>query len=186
MSKAIRDYMAQTITAFQLDDALFRIADATQDGTVKVVAKQMWFHYDDCKDHNIVASKQIWDYFNRLLLLLKSEAEAEFVWTHTSWRAEWTSFFHRDEPSAAEIAIVPFPSISSLLSLRRRVEAFPRRRYPGGIAMRKIRNVYLEKLMLIPWTVLAFILSPVFLLFRVLRRGHLELRITMPQSSTGQ
>ena len=118
MSKAIRAYMAETITAFQLDEALFTIADATQDGTVKAVAKQMWFHYDDCKDHKIVSSKQTWDYFNRLLLLLESEAEAEFVRTRTSWRAEWHSFFHTKDPSAAEIAIVPFPSISNLLWLR--------------------------------------------------------------------
>ena len=181
MGKAIRDYMEERIGAFELHDSLDCIAHETEDGTVKVIGRQIWFHYDDCKDHKIVASKQTWDYFNRLLLLLESEAEAEFVRTRTSWRAEWHSFFHREEPSAAEIAIMPFPSISSLLWLRRRVKVFPRSRYPRGIAKRRIRNFLVEKLMCIPWIVVMFVLSPVVLLFRILRRSHLELRITMPQ-----
>ena len=70
MSKAIRDYMEQRITSFELADSLDCMAHSTGDKTVKLVKKLMWFHYDDLKDHTIVASKQEWDYFNRLLLLL--------------------------------------------------------------------------------------------------------------------
>jgi hypothetical protein len=186
MSKAIRGYMAETITAFQLDRSLFMIADATQDGTVKVVGKQMWFHCDNCKYHKIVASKQTWNYFNRLLLLLESDAEAEFVRTRTSWRAAWHIFFQAEEPSFTELASLPFPSISSLLWLRRKVKVFSRCQYPSGIAKRRIRSVFLEKLLYIPWIVPMLILSPVVLLYRILRCIHLEPRITMPQGSKGQ
>jgi hypothetical protein len=90
MSEAIRDYMAEKITAFQLDDSLFAIAGETQDGTVKIVAESMWFHYDDCKNHKIVATKQEWDYFNRLLLRLDSEAEVDLIKTRGPWRSEQT------------------------------------------------------------------------------------------------
>ena len=133
MCKAIRDYMAEGISAFELDDSLDCIAHDSRDSTVKFVTKLMWFHYDDCKDHKIVASKQEWDYFNRLLLLLESEAEADFVRVRTSWRAEWLDFFHSEKPSAAELAVTPFPSISSLLSLRREMKHFVRTRYPRRI-----------------------------------------------------
>jgi hypothetical protein len=37
----------------------------------------MWLHYDDFRDHAIVASKREWDHFNRLLLLLASDAEIQ-------------------------------------------------------------------------------------------------------------
>jgi hypothetical protein len=181
MSNVIREYMAEEVSAFQLDDELDRIAQATLDGTVKFVNKLMWYHYDDCKDHKIVATKWEWDYFNRLLLLLESEAEADFVKVRSSWRAEWLDFFHREKPSAAELAITPFPSISSLLSLRRGVEHFVRIRYPRKIAGRRIRNVVLEKILWIPWTVVSLIISPCVLLIRMLRRSHLEPQIKMPQ-----
>jgi hypothetical protein len=43
----------------------------------------LWFCYDDLEDHRIVASKELWDHLNRLLLLLESDGELETV---RSWR----------------------------------------------------------------------------------------------------
>ena len=171
--------MAERIGALELGDELHIIAHATQDSTVKFVNRVMWFHYDDCKDHKIVASKQEWDYFNRLLLLLESEAEAEFVRIHTSCRAELRSFFQRGKPSAAELAMTPFPSISSLASLRRSVKQFVRSRFPRHIAGRRIRNIFVEKILWIPWTAVWLICSPFVLIIRMLRRSHLEPRVKM-------
>jgi hypothetical protein len=45
----------------------------------------LWYHYDDFKDHMIVASKVEWDYFNRLLLLLESDGEIEVVKSGRYW-----------------------------------------------------------------------------------------------------
>ena len=84
-AKAIGSYMNEEMTAFQFDDALTEASSATPDRTVKTIRRALWFHYDDCKDHKIVASKWEWDYFNRLLLLLESDGEME---TTRSWR-EW-------------------------------------------------------------------------------------------------
>lgn len=83
VSELLRSYMKEELTAFQLDAALSEIVSATQDATVKTIGQALWFHYDDCKDHKVVASKPEWDYFNRFLLILESDGEIET--TETSW-----------------------------------------------------------------------------------------------------
>jgi len=87
MAAAVEDYLSEKTTAFALDDRITEIAARTDDETVKHVAQALWFHYDDCKDHRVVLIKKQWDYFQRLLLLLKSEASIRIqrrrVW---SWR----------------------------------------------------------------------------------------------------
>ena len=181
MSANIRDYMAERITAFELDDALDRLARGSQDRTLNFVRTLMWFHYDDLKNHKVHATKQEWDYFNRFLLLLESEAEADFVRVRSSWRAEWRYFFQRKEPAAADIAVTPFHSISSLLAVRRSVKQFVRTRYPKQIAGRRVRNNFVESIMWIPGSLVMLIISPIFLLIQLLRRSHLEPRVKLPQ-----
>src|ERR1019366_977854 len=75
MSEAVRSYMRDQITAFELDEQLSEIRGETHDETVLAIARELWIYYDDLTDHGIVASKQGWDYFTRLLLLLASDAE---------------------------------------------------------------------------------------------------------------
>src|SRR5690606_29691201 len=74
----------EQIKAFELDDALVRFHDS-DDSAVCFVASAMWFHYDDCTDHWVVASKGEWDYFQRVLLLLESNSTA----THKRYR-QWS------------------------------------------------------------------------------------------------
>jgi len=73
LAALIRRYLAEEIKAFDLDDLLDRFRDS-DDSAVLFVANAMWFHYDDCNDHLVVASKPQWDYFQRLLLLLESNS----------------------------------------------------------------------------------------------------------------
>jgi hypothetical protein len=75
MASALRSYMDEEITAFALDDALFLAVASTEDQTVKQMGTALWFHYDDLTEHKVVASKEAWDYFNRILLLLESDGE---------------------------------------------------------------------------------------------------------------
>ena len=84
-SKAIRAYMNEGITTFQFDEALFEASTGTNDKTVKNARKVLWFFYDDCTDHKIVATKEVWDYFNRLLLLLESDGELETIRSWWKW-----------------------------------------------------------------------------------------------------
>lgn len=88
MADAIRAFMDERSTAFEFDDALTEIADGTSDSTVRAVGRLLWFHYDDCKDHKIVSTKVVWDYFSRLLLLLESDASLET--TKLGWRWNYT------------------------------------------------------------------------------------------------
>ena len=73
--QAIRSYMNEEITSDQFDDALAEISRATSDEGVSAVRQELWYVYDDLTDHPIVAYKHDWDYLNRLLLLLSSNAE---------------------------------------------------------------------------------------------------------------
>jgi hypothetical protein len=70
---AFDDYLDDKITAFEFDEQLQDIE--TNDQTVGRVIHAAWFHYDDCKDHKVCLSKPEWDYFQRLLLVLRSDAE---------------------------------------------------------------------------------------------------------------
>lgn len=77
MIEVIQSYLDDEITASELDDALCEISGATRDRTVSYVCECFWHQYDDCEDHLVVATKAQWDYIQRLLLLLESEAEVK-------------------------------------------------------------------------------------------------------------
>jgi hypothetical protein len=74
----IQDYLEERITAFTFDEHINELTFRTEDETVKHAVRMLWFHYDDCKDHKVVLCKEEWDYFQRLLLLLRSDASVHF------------------------------------------------------------------------------------------------------------
>lgn len=86
MAEAIRSYLDGGLTSFQLDDTLGEIADNTEDKTVHCVETVLWFHYDDVKEHKIVATKEQWDFFQRIILLLKSDSEYTLDKIKLHWR----------------------------------------------------------------------------------------------------
>ena len=73
MILAFEAYLDDQITAFEFDDRLQEIV--SEDPTVHRVVHAAWFHYDDCTDHKVHLSKSEWDYFQRLLLILRSDVE---------------------------------------------------------------------------------------------------------------
>lgn len=73
MVEAIEAYLDDRITAFEFDE---RLDASSMDPLVGEVAHLCWFHYDDCTDHLVVLSKEQWDLFQRLILLLKSDVES--------------------------------------------------------------------------------------------------------------
>ena len=89
---AFEAYLDDQITAFEFDDRLQEIE--SEEPTVNEVIRAAWFHYDDCKDHKVHLSKPEWDYFQRLLLILGSDAElssshsSRWSWDHLiAWLA---------------------------------------------------------------------------------------------------
>lgn len=127
-------YLDDQITAFEFDDRL-QIVDS-EDQTVNEIIHAAWFHYDDCKDHKVHLTKPEWDYFQRLLLILRSDAELSaseekrWSWDHALAWVAFTSFI-----GIAMIAgwgwhllmwAIPFGIISVLISdFRRRREPIP-------------------------------------------------------------
>ena len=207
MAAVIRAYMNEEITAFRLDDALVSIMAATQDQTVHHVGETFWFFYDDCQDHKIVASKQVWDLFHRLLLLLESDSEIDIVRSRrwhplqaaavllvlaflvvavragfgrhlyacalpfgpASMLIAWfNARRRRRETPVAEAALAPFPSLTSLLAVRRRVPGFVKTRYPSALARRRIRSPITSVLMWVHALVTWCMYAPVALLFQML------------------
>ena len=79
---AINCYLDGETTAFKFDEEIFRID--SDDPTVSHIVSQLWFFYDDCKDHKVQLSKEAWDYFQRLVLVLQSDAHVE-----VSKRRQW-------------------------------------------------------------------------------------------------
>lgn len=225
MVKAIRSYMADEITAFQFDDALEAVMARTKDQTVRTVGDNLWLCYDDCKDHKIVATKQLWDFLNRLLLLLESDAELTFI--PPGWKWHWLQAvaaalaiafallsFHvgvdtrslayalpfgppslliawlnrrrrAHATNSLDVALTPFPSISSLLSVRRQVRNFTRNRYPQSICRRQVRDPQFNALMNIPLAVAWCLFSPLVLFFQMLpeRTSNTQIAIAQPPAA---
>ncbi len=77
IANTIRSYMNEEISAFQFADDLDLVGMETDDPTVHEIVRLLWYHYDDLKNHKIVASKVEWDYFHRLLLILESDAKLD-------------------------------------------------------------------------------------------------------------
>jgi hypothetical protein len=217
--------MDEEITAFQFDAALAETCSATDDGTVRAIGRALWFCYDDCKDHRIVASREEWAFFYRLLLLLESGGEMETVRSWRTWHplqvvaallflaflvvgaragpgqhllayalpfgppsmllAWLNSRRHRRALSKGEAALAPFPSVRSLLSARRRVRGFMRRRCPDAVVGRTVRDPIIDKLMWVPWSIAWCMFSPVALFFQMLPDTDSETRIRLPEPLAG-
>jgi len=102
VTSAFEAFLDDRITAFEFDDRLQEIE--SEDRTVNEIIRAAWFHYDDCKDHKVCLSKAEWDYFQRLLLILGSDAE------FTSSPARRWSWDH----GVAWLALVAFVGIASV------------------------------------------------------------------------
>lgn len=71
--REIDHFLNDHISAFELDDRLSNIQ--TEDTTAQHVNQAVWLHYDDITDHPVNLNRAEWNYFQRLILLLRSEAE---------------------------------------------------------------------------------------------------------------
>lgn len=222
MEAAIRSYMDEGLTAFQLDEAISEISEKTDDKTVRHIGRALWFHYDDITDHKIVASQEEWDYFNRLALVLKSDAEIDVAATRRRWSWQngiaaiafvgfllaavyvgwgahlfvvaipfgivsmllgyWAGHARRRLPGN-EIALTPFPSVASLLSVRRGAAGFSKSRYPSHLRSRTIRSPVASKVLLLPAKILWLLVAPVALLFQMVPQAESTTRIRMPEPS---
>ena len=156
----INRYLTDSITSFQFDDELDAISASTHDSTVRLIASDLWNFYDDCKDHSVVLDKKSWDYIQRLLLVLESENE-----------------MHR-LPLRGDTALMPFSSISHLLSVYRAC-AFRKRRFRPELCRRRIRTTPSD-VIIAAWKYLAHVIYvAVALCWRVPLSLWRRLRVVM-------
>lgn len=74
---AIRRCLAGEITAFDLDDEIFRISESSPDPTIEYSAQALRSMYDDLQDDQLELSKEQSEFCQRLILLLQSGAYVE-------------------------------------------------------------------------------------------------------------
>lgn len=86
LADAVRRYLGEEITTSAFDDEIHAIRDASDDPTIRLIVGWLWYHYDDFIDHEVRLSKDEWNYFQRLLLVLASEAHV-VVETRRRWSA---------------------------------------------------------------------------------------------------
>jgi len=82
-----------------------------------------------------------------------------------------------------DYSLEPFPSISSLRTVRRGVDNFVRKRYPPGLAGRRLRGRGTSALMWFPTILMWLAFAPFVLLFQMVPER--DLRITISDSTTG-
>ena len=87
MIEAIEAYMDEKIGAFEFDDQIMEISCGCKDVAVQRSVNVLWFFYDDLVDHKITATKESWNLFHRILLLMKSDADMcvsrQVIWSIT-------------------------------------------------------------------------------------------------------
>jgi len=124
--------------AFEFDERIHGII--TDDRTVDKVDHYLWCHYDDVKNHEVRLSKAEWDYFHRLLLLLKSDGEiSTFRTKHWAWdnALAWVAVvayaclaFRIGWCFELLLATLPFGLISTLINqYRARLTSYDLRRH---------------------------------------------------------
>jgi hypothetical protein len=85
--EAINAYLDEEIMGFKFDETIDAIRDGTDDKTVHHVVFSLWMFSDDFNDHHVNLNREGWDYLQRLLLLLNSDAcivkESSRTWCET-------------------------------------------------------------------------------------------------------
>ena len=199
----IERYLGEEIMAFEFDAAINELSDATEDATVRELVIWLWFHYDDIRDHKVVATKEDWDFFQRVLLLLRSDGQllrtGRRRWTirqpiaacgvmafgvaaltlgfpepsllaciplgGLSAMLDWWRDRGKRSCSRDGLLAYPFSSVSEMLDVRRRVESFAKRRYPGHLRGRTIRHQVAEAALRATYVpILWCLISPLMLL----------------------
>lgn len=70
----LNEYIDGKIKSFEFDEKIGSLYHCG-DKTVSDIAFDLWFEYDDIRDHKIRATKEQWNYYQRLLVLLGSVTE---------------------------------------------------------------------------------------------------------------
>ena len=88
LATCLRAFLEGSVRRDAFHDRIGAIAAETHDETVQQFVVWLWFCFDDLKNHKIVATRTDWNYFQRLLLILSTDAHVRTESTR-SWH--WTN-----------------------------------------------------------------------------------------------
>jgi hypothetical protein len=71
---SINNFLDEKSSNFEFDEENHQNCYTTKDITVDRVVHWLWYFYDDCKEHKASLAKPEWDYIQRLVLVLRSDA----------------------------------------------------------------------------------------------------------------
>lgn len=124
--QAIDRYLHEEINAFDFDDAIFKIRGKTNDATIHEVVDFLYHFYDDFEDHPVVLNRADWNCFQRLRLLLNSNAalisSTQHIWTASQLiaAAALAAFasivYQTGVGSHLWLVVIPFGFVSIILS----------------------------------------------------------------------
>jgi hypothetical protein len=124
--QAIDRFLHEEINAFAFDEAIFEIRGKTNDATIHEVADFLYDFYDDFEDHPVVLNRIGWNCFQRIRLLLNSDAalvaSTQRIWTASQLTAAaalaafaWI-VYQTGVGSHLWLVVVPFGFVSIALS----------------------------------------------------------------------
>ncbi len=70
--KEIQNFLNHKTNSFDFDYNIDQIAKSSNDKTVKIARRYLWYFYDDIKEHKASLNKADWDVIWRLMLILHS------------------------------------------------------------------------------------------------------------------
>ena len=219
---SINRYIDGETMAFQFDDEIFSIE--SDDLTVSHVVSTLWCFYDDCKDHPVRLSKEEWNYFQRLILVLQSNGHIT-VSTRRRWDcaqlvavaafllflyaanglglgiqlfalaipfglfsigiSHWRNCFATRKLDSTSIILAPFSSFLELITMRRSVANFRKRKCPDGMKRFEIRGPFEETVMKLQAYAAWLLCSPLVLMYQALPMKEINTRIVVKEAKRG-
>ena len=70
--KEIQNFLNHKTNSFDFDYNIDKIANSSNDKTIKIAREYLWYFYDDIKEHKASLNKADWDVIWRLMLILHS------------------------------------------------------------------------------------------------------------------
>ena len=134
--------MAGTIRSWKFDDLMYDAALGSDDETLEFIADAAWPYYCDVRNHHCELNRHEWNLYQRLLLLLRSEASV-ITADHDEVDGQTEPFISGSDMAAAEAAwrahvrrLFPYASLTEIRAVHRTVpHGFHKQRFPQPLCL---------------------------------------------------
>lgn len=155
LADTIQSYLGGKISNIEFDEIISKIE--SEDPLIDYCVKYLWFFYDDIKTHTVSVDKNGWDFYWRLILLLRSDCTVVV----RKRRIGFKRCLAKDDEEVG--ILLPFSSFQQIFRIRRQVRQFKKIPYPKLLEDIEVWSEKEEKLM-------SFVLLfafPVVIIFKI-------------------